>query len=316
MGLVSGRTVLLTGASGFVGRTVHKALSQSGWSVRATGYRNASEGLQRIAVSSDTDWSEAIEGCSAVVHLAGRAHVLRESSANPISAFRQVNTEGTLTLARAAANAGVRRLVFLSSVAVHQQNGEVLREAAGLDPQTPYGVSKLEAELGLVHVAERTGLEVTILRAPLIYGPNVGARFLQLLQWCRAGFPMPFGAVRNARSFVGVHNLADAILIGLEHPSAANRAYLVADTETISTPELVQLLARLMDRPSHLVPVPIALLRTAAQMLGRRSEIERLIGSLVVDTQRIRHELGWNAPLSLERGLAETAAWYMAGAAS
>jgi len=313
---VSGRTVLLTGASGFVGRTVHKTLSQDGWSVRATGYQNVSEGLLQIAVGPDTDWSKLIEGCSAVVHLAGRAHVLRESNPNPVSTFRQVNTQGTLTLARAAARAGVRRLVFLSSVAVHQQSGDVLREVVGLAPQTPYGLSKLEAEQGLVQIAERTGLEVTILRAPLVYGPNVGARFLQLLRWCGAGLPMPFGAIRNARSFVGIHNLADAILTGLKHPNAANRSYLVADTETISTPELVRLLARLMDRPSHLVPVPIVLIRAAAQMLGKGPEIERLIGSLVIDNQRIRHELGWIAPLSLERGLAETAVWYKAGANS
>lgn len=307
-----GRTVLVTGASGFVGRVVCDALEQRGWRVRATGYRNTDGAMQSVAIGPGTDWSDIINGCDAVVHLAGRAHVLREVAPDPLAAFREVNTEGTRTLASAAAVAGVQRLVFLSSVAVHKPTAQVLDENQTLGASTPYGLSKLEAEAALRVIAGQTGLEVAVLRAPLVYGPGVGARFLQLLRWCRAGVPMPFGAVRNQRSFIGVRNLADAACLALEHPGAANRSYLVADREVISTPELMRQLARSMGSPARLLPVHASLLRLMARSVGKELELERLIGSLVVSTRLIRDELGWIPPVSLHDGLAETAAWYVA----
>ncbi len=307
-----GRTVLVTGASGFVGRVVCKTLEQRGWKVRATGYRNTAGGMPSLALGPGTDWSNIIDGCDAVVHLAGRAHVLREVAADPLAAFREVNTEGTRTLALAAAVAGVRRFVFLSSVAVHKPTAQALDEDQPLGASTPYGLSKLEAEAALQVIAHQTGLEVAVLRPPLVYGPGVGARFLQLLRWCRTGVPMPFGAVRNERSFIGVNNLADAVCLALEHPGAANRSFLVADREVISTPELIRQLAGRMGRSARLIPVHVSLLRLMARSVGKETELERLIGSLVVGTHKIRDELGWVPPFSLDEGLAETAAWYLA----
>ncbi len=307
---MSERIVLVTGASGFVGRVVGERLRREGWQVRRTGHRNASGDMADIPLGSATDWSAAVEGCGAVVHLAARAHVLRERDVDPPGAFREVNAAGTLVLARAAAAAGVRRLLFMSSIAVHGPATAPLRETDVPHPVTPYGISKLEAEEGLREIGARTGLEVTILRPPLVYGPEVGARFLQLLQWTRRGIPLPFAAIRNERSLVGVNNLADAIVTAITHPAAAGRTYLVADEAAISTPELIRRLAAGMDRKAVLLPVDPSLLRFAAKLVGRSGELERLIGSLVVDAGLIRRELGWKPPHTLEQGLAETARWF------
>ena len=204
--------VLLTGASGFVGNAVAPVLQRDGWEVRKAGHRHAGGAMLKLNLAPDTDWSPALDGCEMVVHLAARVHLLREDSRDPLAAFRRVNTAGTLSLAQAAAQAGVRRFVFVSSVAVHgRASARPITEADTPLPESPYAMSKLEAELGLRQLADETGMEVVILRPPLTYGPRVKGRFLQLLQWCQRGLPLPLGAIRNQRSFIGVDNLATAI---------------------------------------------------------------------------------------------------------
>lgn len=303
--------VLLTGASGFVGRAAATALEQAGWEVRKAGHQNADRGMFGIALAPDSDWSKAVRSCSAVVHLAARTHILREESDDPLAAFRHVNTGGSTALARAAAKAGVRRFLFVSSISVNGPMRSGPLTEADSRPETPYGISKLEAERALQELALETGMEVTILRPPLVYGPHVKARFLQLLSWCHRGYPLPLGAVRNRRSLIGVENLSDAIVAALSHPHAGNRTYLVSDGEDISTPNLILMLGREMKRSPRLFPVDARVLRVLAAAIGKSSEIERLVGSLIVDSSRFRQDLSWNPPISVAAGMARTARWYV-----
>lgn len=303
------RTVLVTGATGFVGRVVCDRLRGDGWRVHATGHRNVSGDVLAVPLGPDTDWSAIAADCDAVVHLGARAHVLDQGVS--LAEFRAVNTAGSLALAEAAARAGVGRLVFMSSIAVHGDTGnEVLSETDELRPTTPYGISKLEAEQGLGKIAAGSGMELTVLRPPLVYGPGVGARFRQLLEWASRGVPLPLDAVRNRRSLVGVHNLADAVSAALVHPAAAGRTYLVADNEIVSTPDLIRELALGMGKRARLWPVDPGLLRMAARLAGRLEALEKLTGSLVVDASLLRTELSWRPPLSMRDGLAETARWF------
>lgn len=273
-------------------------------------------------IDADTVWSEALAGCDAVVHLAARVHVMQDTAADPLREFRTVNTEGTLNLARQAAAAGVRRLVFLSSIKV---NGEgIPPDSAGTGPAAchaytesnrpapadAYAVSKWEAEEGLMAIARTTDLEVVILRPPLVYGPGVGANFLRLIRLAGSGIPLPFGAIDNRRSLLYLGNLVAAISRCLTHPAAANQTYLVSDGEDVSTPDLIGRLAMLMGKRAWLPPMPARLLGLAGGLLGMGPELQRLLGSLVVNSDKIRRELSWQPPISLDAGLAETVRWY------
>ena len=314
--------VLLTGASGFVGRALWAALRGHGFTVRAAmrlhsavEFPPGAEGTQLVRtgdIGPDTGWSAALPGCDAVVHLAARVHFMRGSGACSQRAFFRTNVEGTETLAHAAARAGVRRFVFLSSVKV---NGETTRGRAFTegDPPAPadaYGASKAEAEERLKKIAGETGMEVVILRPPLVYGPGVGANFLRLLGAVDAGLPLPLAAIDNRRSLVYVGNLVSAIESGLTHAGAANHTYLVSDDHDVSTPELIRGLAAALGRNPRLVPVPLALLRIAGKLTGRTEQVGRITESLQVDVSRIKAELGWRPPFTMPQGLAETAAWY------
>jgi nucleoside-diphosphate-sugar epimerase len=312
--------VLVTGANGFVGRGVVDALSKSSFGVR-TAVRHSSRasslaGHEAVVgdISPDTQWEEALLGVSMVVHLAARVHVMHDTTTDPLTEFRKVNVLGTERLAREAARAGVRRFVYVSSIKV---NGESTNAHSGAfaeknapNPQDPYGVSKWEAEQALHRVAQETGLEVVIVRPPLVYGPGVGANFLRLLKLVHKGVPLPFGLINNQRSLVYVGNLANAIITCLEHPAATGQTYLVSDGEDVSTPELIRHVAHALGRPARLLAVPPALLRVAGQLTGKSSEVERLLDSLVIDSSKIRRELGWAPPFTMEQGLAETADWY------
>ena len=263
-------------------------------------------------LSAGSDWRPALKDIDAIVHLAGRAHVLKEDAADPLAECRRINRDATLNLARQAAVAGVKRFVFVSTVKV---NGEG-REApyTMLDPPHPqdaYAISKWEAEQGLHEIAAQTGLEVVILRPPLIYGPGVKANFLRLLQAVDRGIPLPLGAVRNRRSLLYVENFASALLACLAHPEAAGKTYFVRDGEDVSSAELVRRLAHALGRAARLVPVPAMLLRAAGALLGKKAAVERLLGSLTVDDTPLRRELGWAPPFSLDEGLAATARWYL-----
>lgn len=302
--------ILLTGASGFVGRATAAALVATGHPVRRVLRNAGDDDVFRVdSIDGCTDWQGAFEGVSAVVHLAARVHQMTDTAADPLSAFRAVNTLGTERLARAAAAAGVRRFVFISSAkAVGESSapGQSLNESATPRPVDPYGVSKLEAEQVLHRVADETGLEVTIVRPPLVYGPGVGANFRALLRAVYRGWPLPLGCVDNRRSLVSVTNLADALRLCVEHPAAAGRTYFVTDGEDISTAELCRRIGRALGRPARLLPVPVALLRLTGWLTGRTAAVQRLTGSLSLDSALIRRELGWRPPQTLDQALAAT----------
>lgn len=314
--------VLVTGAGGFVGRAVVPRLAAGGHAVRAAARRGGPppetgrwcEGSVEVGdIGPGTDWARALDGVDAVVHLAARVHRVRDAATDPLAEYRRVNAAGTRRLAEAAARAGVRRLVLLSSVkAVADGPSEApLDDATPPAPASPYGVSKLEAEEGLAEVSAATGLEAVVLRPPLVYGPGVGANFLGLLRACARGLPLPLGAVRNRRSLVFVGNLADAVALCLEHPAAAGRRFLLHDGPPVSTPDLVRAVAAALGRPARLLPVPPPLLAAGAALLGRRGAAERLAGSLFLDDRGIRETLGWRPPHAMQDGLRATADWYM-----
>ena len=312
------RTALVTGAAGFVGRFVCDALTARGWRVRAALRRPGSAqgpGNESVVVGEvgpGTDWTGALAGVEAVVHLAARVHVMREDAGDPLAEFRRVNTLGTAHLAARAAVAGVRRLVLVSTVKVNgeQTGGTPFRETDPPAPQDPYAVSKWEAEGSLWEVAGGGRLEGVVVRPPLVYGSGVGGNLRRLLRALDGGWPLPFGAVDNRRSLIGVWNLADLHATTLEHPEAAGETVLAADGEDLSTPGLLRRLARGLGRPARLLPVPVGLLRLAGRVLGRADEVERLCGSLRVDAGKARRVLDWSPPVTVDEGLRRTARWY------
>lgn len=262
-------------------------------------------------INGQTDWTEALQGVEVVVHLAARAHVLKEQG-RALDVFRQVNLEGTQALAMQAAQNGVRRMIFVSSVKV---NGEETFDRAFTEddppkPEDAYGISKWEAEQVLAEVAAETGLEVTILRPPLVYGPGVKGNLLRLLGGIRQGRVFPLGAVQNKRSMLGLDNLCGALCLCANHPKTGT--YLLADSETISTAELVRVLARAMDRQVSMFAVPVPLMELAAKFIKKQAEFRRLTGSLEINAARIQQELGWSQGKTLNQGLNEMVQWYVA----
>lgn len=306
--------VLVTGGTGFVGGEVLRRLSREGGRTVVAAVRSTNvaplAGISTVSVAGlgpATDWSSALDGMDAVVHCAARAHVMNETSADPLAVYRQVNVEGTLTLARQAAAAGVRRFVFLSSIKVNGEatlDGRPFREDDPPAPRDPYAVSKWEAEQGLQTLAQETGMEVVILRLPLVYGLGVKGNFAAMMRWVDRGLPIPLGAVRhNRRSLVALDNLVDLIAICLDHPAAADQVFLVGDGEDLSTAELLQRLATAMGKPARLVLVPVWMLQSAAALLRKQAVAQRLLGSLQVDISKARRLLGWTPPVSVDEGL-------------
>jgi len=313
--------ILVTGASGFVGRSLVTRLAARG-SVRVALRRPLSEALPagvevaQAELAPDEDWSGALPGVHAVVHCAARVHVMNDQSENPLAEFRRVNVDGTIRLARQAALAGVRRFIFLSSIKV---NGEQTRPGAPFvadqtpNPEDFYGISKMEAEEGLRLLARETGMEVVIIRPPLVYGPGVKANFLAMMRWLKRGIPLPLGAVtENRRSLVALDNLVDLIVNCLDHPAAANQTFLVSDGESLSTAALLRRMGVALGRPARLIPVPVPLLQMGAALLGKRDMAQRLCGSLEVDIGKTRELLGWTPPISVDEGLRRTAAHWLA----
>ncbi len=258
-------------------------------------------------LAPEADWREAVSDVDAVVHLAARVHVMRNVVADPLAEFRRANVEGTENLARQAAAAGVRRFVFLSSVKVNGESG-TYSESDSAAPKDAYGISKHEAELSLARIAAEAGMAVVVIRPPLVYGPGVKANFRALIRAVERGVPLPFGAIDNRRSLVGLDNLVDFIVTCLQHPSAANETFLVSDDEDLSTGDLIRRLARAMGRPARLIPVPAALLLFLAGLLNRRDVAQRVIGSLQVNISKARTVLGWTPPVSVDEGLRRAAA--------
>jgi len=313
--------VLVTGANGFVGQALCAGLVDKGWSIRGvirSGTHGARlpDGIDMVQIESicpDTNWSQALENMETVVHLAARVHVMEETAAKPLSEFRHVNTAGTEHLARTAAEAGVRRLVFVSSIKV---NGERTMDAPFTEDDEPapedlYAVSKWEAEQALQQISAETGLQTVVVRSPLVYGPGVKGNFLRLMQWVDKGIPLPLSMVRNRRSLIALDNLIDVLVRCVESPQAAGQTFLVADGEGLSTPELIRGIGKALGRRARLFPFPSLLLRLGMKLLGMEGVSNRLFGSLVVDSSKVQRLLGWRPPVSVHDGLQKTARWYL-----
>lgn len=310
--------VLVTGASGFVGSALCPVLNAAGYATRravrnaSKQYQSQEETISIGEIDGSTEWTEAMHEFECIVHLAARTHVIRETAPDTLAAYRSVNVEGTRQLAKQAAAAGVRRFVYLSSVKVNGERttGRPYKEDDTPCPEDAYGTTKWEAEQALRAIERETGLEVVILRPPLVYGPGVKGNFLRLMKLVARGWPLPLASVRNQRSMVYVGNLVDAILGCVRTPAAAGQTYLVSDGTDVSTPELVRALAKELGVAPRLFSFPPSLLTLGTSLLGKREEAARLLGSLQVDSSRIRRELGWRPPYTMEEGLAETARWF------
>jgi nucleoside-diphosphate-sugar epimerase len=306
--------MLVTGATGFVGQALVKRLAGEcpAGGVLA-GVRRLGgalpEGVRPVQMGdllSSTDWSTALKDVAAVVHCAARVHVMRDEVGDPLGGYRQVNVLGTLNLARQAAAAGVKRFVFISSVKVNGESTspvQVFNENDVPNPQDAYGQSKLEAEEGLLQISAETGIEVVIIRPPLVYGPGVKANFAALMRAVQKGYPLPLGAVHNQRSLVALDNLVDFIITCISHPLAANQTFVVSDGQDLSTTELLRGMAKAADVPSRLLPVPVWALQAAASVFGKGDVVQRLCGNLQVDMSKARNLLGWLPPISVEEGL-------------
>ncbi len=310
-------SVLVTGANGFVGRAVCEVLHQRGITVIAAVREPVTQKTIFRKVSVDdinvqTDWKLALIGIEVVIHLAARVHVMDDCVADPLAEFLEVNLHGTGNLARQAAAAGVKRFVYVSSIKV---NGEYtakqpFNESDQPHPQDPYAISKWQAEQALRAIAEETGMEVAIVRPPLVYGPNVKANFARLLKTIDKGIPLPLANICNLRSLIYVGNLVDGLINCATHPAAAGQTYLVSDGEDVSTPQLIRALANALHRPDRVFPMPLAIMRGVAKCFGKSAAIDRLTQSLVVDSSKIRKDLGWQPPYTMAQGLQATADWY------
>ena len=312
--LIDQLQLLVTGANGFVGRALCTEALARGAAVRGVTRTpcDLAIGVSNVLVGSidgSTDWLHVLAYCEVVVHLAARVHVMQEAAADPLEDYRCVNVQGTLNLAKQAAAAGVRRFVFISSIGVNgaetfQQPFTAHNQAA---PHSPYAVSKYEGELGLQELAFATGMEVVIIRPPLVYGPNAPGNFGSLMRWLKRGVPLPLGAIHNQRSLVALGNLVDLILTCLTHPAAANQTFLVSDGEDVSTTELLRRMGQALGHPARLIPVPASWLILAATLVGKKDMAQRLCGSLQVDIEKTRRLLAWTPPISLDEGLRRAA---------
>jgi nucleoside-diphosphate-sugar epimerase len=312
--------VLVTGATGFVGRTLCEVLSERGYLVRAAVRQAPALPLvvgDQVAIGdigAQTDWTAALAEVDYVVHAAARAHVLNDSPSSA-SLYNETNTQGTATLAAAAARAGVKRLVFVSSIKVNGESTAADSPFSSHDPSQPvdaYGQSKWLAEQQLADIERRTALQVAVVRPPLVYGPGVKANFLRLMDWVAAGRPLPLGAIDNRRSLVSVWNLCDLVARLLEVAELPERTWLVSDGDALSTPQLIARIARAMHKPARLVAIPESVLRVTGVLLGKGAEMSRLCGSLVVDIDATCRGLNWQPPLDVQESIDRTVRWYLA----
>lgn len=315
--------VLITGSTGFIGSALVKriALSESYLPVitaHHTQLTYPTAGTKVVEVTkpiSKANWCAALDGVETVIHTAARVHIMNDTTLNPIEEFRKINTQWPLDLARQAAALGVKRFIFISSIKVNGessiQGNPFTADMLSPAPLDAYGISKYEAENGLRALAAKTGIEVVIIRPPLVYGPGVKANFLTMMRWLDKGIPLPLGAINNSRSLVSLDNLIDVILISLEHSAAANQTFLVSDGEDLSTSELFRRMAKALNIPARLIPLPCTWLKFGANIIGKQSIYQRLANSLQVDITKTRNLLGWTPPFSVDESLRKTAHYYL-----
>lgn len=303
--------ILVTGANGFIGSRLVSVLESN-------PKFNTSQVTRKLldlsgnkhfvieTINASTDWSKALTKKSVVIHTAARAHVMKEKLSDPLSEYREINVKGTLNLARQSAAAGVKRFIFLSSIKVNGEkttSGKPFTSEDLPDPEDAYGISKFEAEQGLQKLAPETEMEVVIIRPPLVYGPGVKGNFSSMLKLVERGLPLPFGAVHNKRSLIALDNLVALIVACIDHSAAANQVFLAGDGHDLSTTELLEEVAKAMNRSSRLIPVPAWLLMFTARLLGQKFVAQRLLGSLQVDISKAQMVLGWTPPISVQEGL-------------
>jgi nucleoside-diphosphate-sugar epimerase len=311
--------LLITGANGFVGQALcqhlaglkHQVIAQSRTEPSLSKDERFAQYLCRLQADLNQIANEKahLQGIDAVVHCAARVHQVNDRASDPLAAYRQINTQATLDLAKAAATADVRRFIFLSSVKVNGEftsPGQPFR-ADQAAPQDPYGISKWEAEQDLLEIAAKTGMEVVIIRPPLVYGPGVKANFLTMMQWLKRGIPLPLGAINNQRSLLALPNLVDFITLCLTHPKAANQTFLISDQQDLSTTQLLRGLGDALHRPARLLPVPQGLLELGLKAMGKGGIARRLCGDLAVDSSPATELLGWKPPITVQQGLQLTA---------
>ena len=303
--------ILITGANGFVGHALIAEAVSRGIEVR---------GITRVSgdlpmnfenfvvgdIDGNTNWRNGLMGCKTVIHLAARAHVVTDSATNPLEEYRKINVQGTLNLARQAVRVGVRRFLFISSIKVNGEATQLEHPFKADDTPAPldaYGVSKMEAEQGLLEIAQHSGMEVVIIRPPLVYGPGVKGNLAVMIRWIKRGVPMPLGAIHNQRSLVSLDNLVDLIITCITHPAAANQIFLVSDGEDVSTTELLRGMGKSLGLKVRLLPVPVSWLKLLAAMVGKQDMAQRLCGSLQVDIEKTRRLLNWKPLKSLDESL-------------
>jgi len=313
--------VFVTGGTGFVAQALFPKLSSEDWNIRTTlrhekqlkHLPNEVSGFVTGHFEDFTNWRPALEGINAVVHLAARVHHMEDDGSNSDKAYQEMNVEVTETLAEAAVKAKVKRFIFISSIKAMGEKTEVheaWNESSPCKPQDAYGRSKYHAERALIDIAQKTGLEIVILRIPLVYGPGLKANMALLFRIVDRGFPLPLALVKNARSLLFVGNLVDAIRVTLDHPKAAGQTFLVSDGEDISTPELIRRIAHALGRLDRLLPLSPAILRWIGKLTRKSSTLDRLLNSLVIDNTRICQELNWTPPFSMSQGLQQTSEWF------
>jgi UDP-glucose 4-epimerase len=312
--------VLVTGSTGFIGRALINQLDIHSFKPLASVRKQTSLFPSHISqvvggdILPSTVWKETLSNIDVVIHLAARVHIMNDTNTNPLAEFRKVNTEGTLNLARQAASAGVRRFIFLSSIKVNGEASNLNYPFTSKDtyiPRDPYGLSKYEAEQGLKKTAEETGMEVVIIRPPLVYGPNVKANFLSMMKWLYKGVPLPLGSIHNKRSLVALDNLIDLIITCIKHSAAANQTFLVSDDEDLSTTGLLERMTKALGRKSRLIPIPPRIITLGATLLGKKDIAQRLCSSLQVDISHTKDTLGWKPPFSTDEALQKTADAYL-----